>query len=38
MFLRKGNNMIYINPAGKKSAFYGNMIDFVEQVGFDWFT
>ena len=31
MFLRKGNKMIYINPDGKESSFYGkNMTSFAE--------
>lgn len=38
MFLRNENNMNY-NPDGKKKIdFWGNVINSVEQVGFDWFT
>lgn len=38
MFLSKENNMNDINLDGNKIAFCGNVINFVEQVGFDWFT
>lgn len=38
MFLRKEYNMNYINLDGKNIAFCANVINFVEQVGFDWFT